>query len=69
MAVKMRPVDCRTKRPRGALLQLDTDLFLLIVEDRREARRKPAVSGIPLVKFDKSNLWLLETEPGTVFGR
>ena len=36
MAVKMRPVDCRTKRPRGALLQLDTDLFYLIVEDRRE---------------------------------
>ena len=36
MAVKMRPVNCRTKRPRGALLQLDIDLFILIVEDRRE---------------------------------
>ncbi len=36
MAVKMRPVDCRTKRPRGALLQLVTDLFFIIVENRRE---------------------------------
>ena len=36
MAVKMRPVDCRTKRPRGALLQLIIDLFFVIVEDRQE---------------------------------
>ncbi len=36
MAVKMRPVDCRTKRPRGALLQLNIDLFFVIVEDRQE---------------------------------
>ena len=62
----MRITRIRTERPRGALLQLDTDLFLLIVEDRREGL---PISGIPLVKLDKSNLWLLETEPGTVFGR
>ena len=38
MAVKMRPTYTRTKRPRGALLQLDIDLFLLTVENRREPR-------------------------------
>ena len=69
MAVKMRPVDCRTKRPRGALLQLDIDLFSLIVEDRREHAFMACVSGIPLVKLSKSNSWLLETKSGTVSGR
>ncbi len=31
MAVKMRPTGSRTKRPREALLQLDTDLICGIV--------------------------------------
>ena len=66
MAVKMRPVNCRTKRPRGALLRLDIDLFILIVEDRREAS---AIRGIPLVELNKSNLKFLNTKLGTVFGR
>ena len=37
MAVKMRPTLARTKRPRGALLQLGTDNVLEIVENRRES--------------------------------
>ena len=36
MAVKMRPTCTRTKRPRGALLQLGTEDFILIVENRWE---------------------------------
>ena len=36
MAVKMRPTYCRTKRPRGALLQLGIGLDLSTVENRRE---------------------------------
>ena len=66
MAVKMRPVNCRTKRPYGALLQLDIDLFILIVEDRREAS---AIRGIPLVELNNSNPKILETDLETVFGR
>lgn len=31
MAVKMRPTDNRTKRPRGALLYLDTEFYVLTV--------------------------------------
>ena len=36
MAVKMRPTYTWTKRPRGALLQLGTEDFILTVENRRE---------------------------------
>jgi len=44
MAVKMRPTYCRTKRPRGALLQLDIEKYRGIVENRWEvAARRPSV--------------------------
>jgi hypothetical protein len=36
MAVKMRPTDSWTKRPRAALLQLGTGFLVEIVENRRE---------------------------------
>ena len=36
MAVKMRPTGSRTKRPRGALLQLGIGSLIEIVENRRE---------------------------------
>ena len=36
MAVKMRPTCTWTKRPRGALLHLDTEDFILTVEHRWE---------------------------------
>ena len=65
MAVKMRPTYCRTKRPRGALLQLGIGLNLLIVENRREAS---ANSEIPLFDKFNSNLKILETDLGTVPG-
>ena len=39
MAVKMRPTHTWTKRPRGALLQLDTEEAFLTVENRRELVR------------------------------
>jgi hypothetical protein len=39
MAVKMRPTYCRTKRPRGALLQLGIGMYFGIVERRRELAR------------------------------
>ena len=71
MAVKMRPTDCRTKRPRGALLQLGTDLFISIVENRRDhvQLHERGTSGIPLVGLSNSNPKILESNLGTVSGR
>jgi len=68
MAVKMRPTYTRTKRPRGALLQLDIDLFLLTVENRRDPRILRGASGIPLFEISKSNLRTFNRGSGTVSG-
>ena len=57
MAVKMRPTCCRTKRPRGALLQLDIELNLLTVENRRETS---VASEIPLFDMFSSHLRALD---------
>ena len=65
MAVKMRPSYCRTKRPRGALLQLGIELSLLTVENRREPSGD---SEIPLFDELKSNPFRLESSEGTVSG-
>ena len=52
MAVKMRPTDSRTKRPREALLQLDTEVLFGIVENRRECSSQDEYnSEIPLVLY------------------
>ncbi len=69
MAVKMRPTNCRTNRPRGALLQLGTDCSCWIVENRRETLAYvKVISGIPLVQYGESYLWYLETVSGTLSG-
>ena len=57
MAVKMRPTYTWTKRPRGALLQSGIELFIFIVEHRREfPDLSGSVSGIPLLEIDNSHL-------------
>ena len=69
MAVKMRPTDCRTKRPRGALLQLRIGFSGEIVENRREGfDLSKAVSGIPLVFVGEPYPKILNTYLETVRG-
>ena len=58
MAVKMRPTYTWTKRPRGALLQLGTEDFILTVEHRRESAARRTNNGIPLFEMEKSDLRL-----------
>ena len=65
MAVKMRPNYCRTKRPRGALLQLDIEGLKRIVENRWESSD---VSEIPLFYLCFSHQNMLQTHIGTVSG-
>ena len=61
MAVKMRPTHTWTKRPHEALLQLDTEDFILTVENRRESL---LISGIPLFEMKKSYLHLHKNPGG-----
>ena len=59
MAVKMRPTCTWTKRPRGALLQLGTEDFILTVENRRDPDLKNRGQyEIPLFEMEKSDLRL-----------
>lgn len=67
MAVKMRPSDRRTKRPHEALLQLDTEIFKKVVENRRELT-SVSISGIPLAFLERSNPRFLQTKSETLLG-
>ena len=60
MAVKMRPTCTWTKRPRGALLHLDTEDSILTVEYRWETS---VINEIPLFEMGKSDL-LPHKNPG-----
>ncbi len=56
----MRPTCTWTKRPRGALLQFDTEDFIVTVEHRWEPS---GITGIPLFAIEKSYL-LPHKNPG-----
>ena len=65
MAVKMRPTHTWTKRPRGALMHLDTEDSILTVEYRWESRRKRRNNNeIPLFEMMKS-YFFQHKNPGT----
>ena len=64
MAVKMRPTCTWTKRPRGALLQFDTEDFILTVERRREPQ---GANGTPPFVNSKSYLFRWNPEGDTVW--
>ncbi len=71
MAVKMRPIGSRTKRPRGALLQLGTESGLTMCRIGGRLRSQGASSGgadveIPLLVNLASNPGASQ---GTVSGR
>jgi hypothetical protein len=68
MAVKMRPTYCRTKRPRGALLQLGIGVYFGIVERRRDPDVKSGDNETPLFPRCIPNSSQLETLAGTVPG-
>ncbi len=69
MAVKMRPTDGRTKRPRRALLQLDTDGVCEHVENRWErSDLSECISEIPLFFHISSHSISMQTRERTLFG-
>ena len=59
MAVKMRPTHTWTKRPRGALLQLDTGKVFLTVERRREGRTIRCIPSMEHLSLKISTLIIL----------